>query len=205
VAEEAIVPNEDGAHRGDLSALEALERSVDMLSVAHRYHDPYTVEHQNRTAALSVAIGMRLGLGRVSLAVLRLAAAVHDIGKIAVPIQLLFRPDALTEPEYAQIQTHSAVGENVLNRLRTPFPIADIAGQHHERLDGSGYPRGLHDAEILPEARILAVADVFDAMSSKRPYRDGIPAHSVLDTLLDMSGRQLDADAVTACRSCILN
>lgn len=197
------MPEGDEVYRDDKSALGALERSVQMLSAAHRYHDPYTVEHQSRTAALSVSLGTHLGLSLKSLTMLRLAASVHDVGKIAVPIQLLFRPDALTDPEYAQIKTHSAVGEDVLQHLQTRFPIADIVGQHHERLDGTGYPRGLREREILPEARILAVADVFDAMSSKRPYRDRLPVQAVLDTLLEMSGRQLDPDAVAACLSCV--
>jgi putative nucleotidyltransferase with HDIG domain len=176
-----------------------------MLSAAHHYRDSFTVQHQHRTAELSAAIGVELGLTSLNIEILRLAASVHDVGKIAVPAEILFRSDALTDAEYAVIKTHSAIGQDILLRLQASFAVAEIVAQHHERLDGSGYPRGLRAAEILPEARILAVADVFDAMTSKRPYRDGLPLDFVLSELQGMAGRLLDADAVAACRTCILH
>jgi putative nucleotidyltransferase with HDIG domain len=162
------------------------------------------VQHQQRTAALSAAIAEDLGLCHLRIAVLKLAASVHDIGKLAVPMEILLRPDALTDVEYAVIKTHSAVGQSILQRIESRFAVADIAAQHHERLDGSGYPCGLKGTDILLEARILAVTDVFDAMTSKRPYREGLSVDFVLGELHDKAGRLLDADAVTACRDYIL-
>jgi len=186
------------------SALASLGRSIAMLSAAHQYRDPFTVQHQHRTAELSAAIALDLGLSVSEIAVLRLAASVHDIGKIAVPTEILFRPDALSDLEYAVIKTHSPIGKAILEHLESPFAVAEIVAQHHERLDGSGYPCGLKAADILPQARILAVADVFDAMTSKRPYRDGLPTDFVLGKLQEMAGRLLDADAVAACQRHIL-
>jgi len=198
------MPASNNAHRDDRSAIASLGRSIATLLAAHHYRDPFTVEHQYRTAELSAAIAVELGLSPLDVAVLRLAASVHDIGKIAVPAEILFRPGTLSDVEYAVIKTHSSISQTILQRLESPFAVAEIAAQHHERLDGSGYPRGLRAAEILPGARILAVADVFDAMTSKRPYRDGLPTDFVLGELHDMADRLLDADAVAACRNYIL-
>ncbi len=114
-----------------------------MLSAAHECRDPYTVQHQQRTAALSAVIAEDLGISHPRIAVLKLAASVHDIGKLAVPVEILLRPDALSDVEYAVIKTHNAVGHSILSRLESPFAVAEIAGQHHERLDGSGYPHVL--------------------------------------------------------------
>jgi putative nucleotidyltransferase with HDIG domain len=186
------------------SAIASLERSIAMLSIAHHYRDPFTVLHQQRTAELAAAIAGELGLASLDIAVLRLAASVHDIGKIAVPTEILYRPDALSDAEYAVVKTHSSIGQSILQRLESPFAVAQIVSQHHERCDGSGYPRGLQGAQILPEARILAVADVFDAMTSKRPYRDGLPSDFVLGELQAMASRKLDADAVAACRDYVV-
>jgi putative two-component system response regulator len=190
--------------RESRSALVSLERAIATLSGAHQHRDQYTVQHQLRVAALAAAIAVDLGLHPETVAVLRLAASVHDIGKIAIPAEIMFRADSLTDGEYALMKTHSAIGQDILQRLESPYKVAQIVAQHHERLDGSGYPGGLRAAEILPEARILAVADVFDAMTSKRPYRDGLPADFVLGHLQDKAGSLLDADAVAACRNCIL-
>lgn len=191
-----------GLRQDDRPALDALGRSIAMLSAAHGFRDPFTVRHQQRTAALCVAIGTRLGITPTRLEVLRLAASVHDAGKLALPTEILSRPDALSDPEYALIKTHCQIGFEILGILQAPFPVAEIAFQHHERLDGSGYPRGLRGAQILPEARVLGVADVYDAMTSKRPYRDGLPRDFVLGDMQRKAGRSLDADAVEACRLC---
>jgi putative nucleotidyltransferase with HDIG domain len=198
------VSKSDIDNRKTGAAISALERSIAMLSAAHACRDPYTVQHQQRTAALSAVIAEDLGLSHLRIVVLKLAASVHDIGKLAVPMEILLRPDALSDVEYAVIKTHSAVGQSILLRLESPFAVAEFAAQHHERLDGSGYPHGLKGAEILLEARILAVADVFDAMTSKRPYREGFSVDFVLGELHDKAGRVLDADAVSACRDYIL-
>src|ERR1017187_2973967 len=152
--------SEGAPYCADTRALEAMRPGVAMLSAAHRYQDSITVKHQDRTAELAVAIGVRLGL--------------------------------------------SPSRTDVLQHLQAPFPVAEITLQHHERLDGSGYPRGLSGESILLEARILSVADVFDAMTSNRSYRAGFPADFVLGELQAMAGRLLDADAVDACRHYIL-
>lgn len=196
--------SEGAPYCADTRALEAMRPGVAMLSAAHRYQDSITVKHQDRTAELAAAIGVRLGLSPSRTEVLRLAAIVHDIGKIGVPADILRKPGTLSVPEYAIVKTHCAIGHDVLQHLQAPFPVAEITLQHHERLDGSGYPRGLFGESILLEARILSVADVFDAMTSNRSYRAGFPADFVLGELQAMAGRLLDADAVDACRHYIL-
>ncbi len=184
--------------------LDSLHLSIAVLSAAYRCRDPFTVQHQDRVANLAVAIGARLNLAAQRLEVLRLAAAVHDIGKIAIPAEILGKPGALSDTEYALVKTHSAIGFSILQQLQSPLPIAEIAYQHHERLDGTGYPRGLSGEAILFEARILSVADVYDAMTSNRAYRPGMPADFVLEKLHEMAGTLLDIDAVEACQACIL-
>ena len=181
-------------------AAEDLRQKVALLTAAHSYRDPFTIKHQDRVADLVVAIGTRLGLSALNLEILRLSAIVHDIGKIGVPAEILGKPGALTDPEYALIKTHCVIGRNILEHLKTPFPVAEIVCQHHERLDGSGYPLGLPGPDILLEARILAVADVYDAMTSNRAYRPGLPRDFVLAEMQTMAGRVLDVDAVDACR-----
>jgi putative two-component system response regulator len=188
----------------DACVIEALRQKIALLTAAYSYRDPFTIKHQNRVAELAVAIGSAIGLRALPLDVLRLAAIVHDIGKIALPAEILGKPGALTGPEYALIKTHCVIGRDILEHLHTPFPVAAIVCQHHERLDGSGYPLGLPGADILLEARILAVADVYDAMTSDRAYRPGMPSDFALGELQTMAGRLLDSDAVEACRQYIL-
>jgi len=186
------------------SVIDSLRLSIGALSAAHGHRDPYTVRHQQRTAKLAVAVGHQLGLAADRLEVLGLAGLIHDIGKIAVPAEILGKPDALTEAEYAVVKTHCAIGHDILRHLKAPFPLAEIALQHHERLDGSGYPRGLAGDQILLEARILAVVDSFDAMTGTRPYRTGLPVDLVLGELRALAGKLLDAQVVEACQQCIL-
>lgn len=187
--------------RVDAHTLDGLNTCVTLLSTALGYRDGFTVEHQNRVAKLAVAIGTQFGLSAAKLETLRLSAIVHDIGKIAVPAEILGKSGAFTDAEYAVMKSHCLISYRILEQLNTTWPIAEIAYQHHERLDGSGYPRGLSGQEILLEARILAVADVYDAMISVRPYRPGLPRDFVLGELQQMAGRLLDADAVDACRN----
>jgi putative two-component system response regulator len=124
---------------------------------------------------------------------------VHDVGKIAVPAEILAKPTRLTTAEYALVKDHAQLGFEILQEVEFPWPVAEVARQHHERLDGSGYPRGLKDGEILLEARILAVADVVEAMSSHRPYRPGIGIAAALAEIERGAGAQYDADAAAAC------
>lgn len=195
---------ESGPLRTDARLRDALHMAVSLLSAAHGTRDTPAVEHQLRVAEWAVNIARTLRLNASRLEILHLAAMVHDVGKLALPAEILNKPGALTDAEYALIKGHCLTGFRVLERLGTAWPIAEIAYQHHERMDGSGYPRGLSGADILPEARILAVADVYDAMTSNRSYRGGLPRDFVLGELQKMAGRLLDADAVAACRDLVL-
>jgi len=188
----------------DARAFEAQQSALAMLSSAQRYRDPFTCKHEDRTAELAAAIAARMGLPPARIEILRLAATVHDIGKIGVPTEIVGKAGKLSDPEYALMKTHSVIGHEILRHLRSPFPFAEIALQHHERLDGSGYPQALSGDAILLEARILAVADVCDAMTSHRAYRAALPRDFVLAELHGMSGRTLDANAVAACTAHVL-
>jgi HD-GYP domain-containing protein (c-di-GMP phosphodiesterase class II) len=185
-------------HRTDTPLPKALRPAIQMMARAHQYRDPFTSQHQERVAQFAVAIGAAMGMPAVRLEILYLAAIVHDIGKLGIPAEIVGKPGRLSGPEYALVQTHCAIGHDILLQLQAPFPIADIVHQHHERADGSGYPRGLRADAILEEARILAVADTFDAMSSYRPYRAALSEDFVLAELHKMAGQLLDRRVVDA-------
>jgi len=161
--------------------------------------DPYTAGHQKRVAILVLALAEEMKLPENQIEGLHVAALIHDIGKIYVPAEILSRPTKLTESEFALIKTHPGLGSDILRKIEFPYPIADIVLQHHERVNGSGYPQGLRGDEIMFEARLLCVADVVEAMSSHRPYR---PAHGIYATLDEISknkGLLYDTDVVDAC------
>ena len=183
----------------DAPALLAARPAIEMLVTVQRLQDPHTCRHAERTADLAVAIAGLLGLTILQIETLRLAAMVHDIGKIALPGGILGKPSRLSEFEYSLVKTHSGYGYQILQALNSELPLAQIVHQHHERMDGSGYPLGLSGRHILPEARILAVADVFDAMTSLRAYRAAIAEDLVLTELRAMAVRTLDAEVVRAC------
>lgn len=175
------------------------EQTVNALSSAVGKRDPYTTDHQRRVTTLACAMAQQMGLNEEQINGLRLAGMLHDIGKLAVPSEILSKPTRLSEAEFAIIKTHPTVASEILRAVEFPWPIADIVLQHHERLDGSGYPAGLTGHEILLETRILSVADVVEAISSHRPYR---PAHSLKYTLEEISkykGISYDAAAVEVC------
>jgi HD-GYP domain-containing protein (c-di-GMP phosphodiesterase class II) len=130
---------------------------------------------------------------------LQVAAQVHDIGKISIPAEILTKPTRLTAGEWALIHEHPETGYTILKDIPFAWPIAEIVRQHHEKLDGSGYPAGLKGDAILPEAKILAVADMVEAMGSHRPYRQAIKMHLVLEQIEKEAGRLLDAEAVRTC------
>jgi putative nucleotidyltransferase with HDIG domain len=183
----------------DSSRIAESRAAIAALSSAHGHRDPFTCKHEQRVADFAVALASRLGLAAARVEILRMAAVTHDIGKIGVPTEIVGKAGKLSAPEYALMQTHCEIGFDILRQLHSPYPIADIAYQHHERLDGSGYPLGLAGDAIVFEARILAVADVFDAMSSHRSYRAAMPLHAVLAELRSQAGRTLDASIVEAC------
>jgi HD-GYP domain-containing protein (c-di-GMP phosphodiesterase class II) len=186
-------------HRADTPLLKALRPAIDMLARAHRYRDPQTCLHQERVAGIAVSMGAIMGLAPSRLDVLHLAAAIHDIGNLGVPAELVGKAGKLSDAESTLVRMHAEIGHDILLQLRAPFPIAEIVYQHHERLDGSGYPRGLRGDAILLEARILAVADTFDAMTSYRPYRAALAEDFVLAELVKMADVLLDRAAVDAC------
>ena len=176
-----------------------LEGTVNTLVSAIEIRDPYTAGHQRRVAQLASAIANEMGLPEEQIEGIRMAGLIHDIGKITVPAEVLSRPGPLSKLEYGLIKTHPQGGHDVLKTIEFPWPVAQIVLQHHERMDGSGYPQGLSGEDILPEARILAVADVVEAMDSNRPYRPPRELDKALEEISQNRGVLYDPEAVDAC------
>jgi HD-GYP domain-containing protein (c-di-GMP phosphodiesterase class II) len=183
----------------DLPEIRDLRRGVERLRSLAVGRDPRTGAHERRVARLSRAIGTLLGLPPIRVSVLELAAGIHDIGKLQVPAAILHKNGTLSDDEREIVRAHARHGYEALALLRSPFPIADFVHQHHERVDGRGYPRGLTGAELHLESRILTVADVYDAMASTRSYQPGRPPADVAAELRRIRGAQLDESAVDAC------
>ncbi len=148
-----------------------IESIVEAMALAIEKRDPYTSGHQRRVASLADAVAREMKLPQDQVDGIRIAAMLHDIGKISIPGEILSKPGRLTEPEMAMIREHPQTGYDILKGIEFPWPVAQIVLQHHERMDGSGYPRGLSGEEIHLGARILMVADTYEAMVSHRPYR----------------------------------
>jgi putative two-component system response regulator len=161
--------------------------------------DPYTIGHERRVGDLATAIGQRLGFNPERLVGLRIGGNLHDVGKIALPAEILMKPGKPTAIEMMLIRAHAQIGFEILSGIAFPWEIAELARQHHERLDGSGYPRGLAGESILFEARILAVADVVEAMVSHRPYRPALGLEQALQEITKGRNRIYDSDPVDAC------
>ena len=178
----------------------ALGGTVAALGATVAMRDPYTASHERRVAWLACRIAERLGWDEASVETLRTAALVHDVGKITVPAEILSKPTRLSEIEFALVKAHASAAYDILAPIDFEGPVAEIVAQHHERLDGSGYPRGLHGDEILPGARILAVADVVEAMITHRPYRAALPLHEALTEIGSDSRGRFDEEAALACR-----
>ena len=176
-----------------------VEGAVHAMSYVVETRDPYTAGHERRVAELAVPIAERLGLPPSDVEGLRLAALIHDIGKVCVPVEILSKPGRLSETEFSLIKQHAQAGHDIMAAVEFEQPVAEIVLQHHERLDGTGYPRGLGGDAILPEARILAVADVIEAMSSHRPYRAALGMAAALDEVRAGAGVRYDAEVVAAC------
>ncbi|MFZ1986241.1 MAG: HD domain-containing phosphohydrolase [Desulfatitalea sp.] len=153
-----------------------LNASISAMALMVEIRDPYTAGHQQRVAQLACAIAKKMGYTSDAIEGIRIAALLHDVGKIRIPVSILSRSGRLLEEEFKMIKIHPQVSYDILKNIPFPWPVAQMVRQHHERLDGSGYPQGLSGDEILPEARILGVADVTEANSSYRPYR---PAHGI--------------------------
>jgi putative nucleotidyltransferase with HDIG domain len=173
--------------------------TMEALAKIVEFRDPYTAAHQQRVTQLACAIASQMNLSEDSITAIKLAGLIHDIGKVGVPAEILCNPNRLSEAEFRIIKMHPETGYEILKSLDLPWPIARIIHQHHERIDGSGYPQGLSGEDILLEARILSVADVVEAISSHRPYRPSLGLDYALHEILKNKGRLYDADVVDAC------
>jgi PAS domain S-box-containing protein len=177
----------------------AVGTTIQVLAYTVETRDPYTAGHQTRSADLARAIGTEMELPQEKIDAIRIAGSIHDIGKLSIPAEILSKPTKLSEIEFALIKEHSRKGYEMLKDVESPWPLAEIVYQHHERIDGSGYPRNLKREEILIEARILAVADVVEAMASHRPYRPGLGIEAALNEIEKNSGLFYDNAVADAC------
>ncbi len=179
---------------------EILNASIRSMALMVEIRDPYTAGHQQRVAQLACAIAGKMGLAPAVIEGIRIAGILHDVGKIRIPVSILSRTGNLLEAEFEMIKIHPRVSFDILKNIPFPWPVDQMVLQHHERLDGSGYPQGLSGDQILLEARILAVADVTEANSCFRPYRPARGIESALAMITQQKGKQYDADAVSACQ-----
>jgi len=177
----------------------AFMSTVQVATTLGEMRDPYTAGHQRKVAEIAVAIGAEMGFDARGQEGLRVAGYLHDIGKIRIPSEILSKPGKLSATEYQLVQGHAEASHEVLKGVEFPWPVAEVALQHHERMDGSGYPQGLKGDAIRLEARIVAVADVLEAMSSHRPYRPGLGVEKALAEIERGRGKAYDADVVDAC------
>jgi PAS domain S-box-containing protein/putative nucleotidyltransferase with HDIG domain len=181
------------------SLRKAVGTTIQVMVSAVEARDPYTAGHQIRVANLARAIATEMGLPQDKIEGIRMAGSIHDIGKLSIPAEILSKPTKLTNLEFSLIKEHSLKGHEMLKDVESPWPLAQIVYQHHERMDGSGYPGNLKGDEIIMEARILAVADVVEAMASYRPYRPAIGVEAALNEIEKNKGTLYDTDAVDAC------
>lgn len=182
---------------------EVLEQIIETLSGALAERDPYTVGHQRRVAEIAVKLAAHLGLSEERCHVLHLAAIVHDIGKIRVPIDLLTKPTPLRPQEFEVIKQHAQATIDILGGIQWPWPLKEIAGQHHERLDGTGYPDALAGDQISVMARMAAIVDVYDAISADRCYHKGMPPAEALRKMWEWSNNHFDQGLLQAFMRCV--
>lgn len=176
-----------------------LRATVSMATTISEQRDPYTAGHQSRVAEIAASIGVAMGLDPGQIEGIRISGQLHDIGKIMIPAEILTRPGRLSDMERRLIQLHAQTGYDILRDIPFPWPVASVALQHHERMDGSGYPQGLMGTEIELTARIVAVADVLEAMSSHRPYRESLGLEAALSEIEEGAGSRYDADVAAEC------
>lgn len=177
----------------------AFEGTIQALALTIEIRDPYTAGHQRRVSELATAMAKELGWPAEQIQAVRIAGDIHDIGKISIPAEILSKPAKLNEVEFSLIKTHPQVGYEILKNIDFPWPLAQIVLQHHEKIDGSGYPSGLQGEDILPEAKLLAVADTVEAMASHRPYRASLGIEKALAEILKFKGILYDPEAVDVC------
>ncbi|RJP88873.1 MAG: response regulator [Desulfobacteraceae bacterium] len=176
-----------------------LNSTVKAMSLAVESRDPYTAGHQERVANIAEAIAKKMDFNDEEIQYLKMAALIHDIGKISVPAEILCKPTRLSEAEFNIIKEHPTTGYKILKGIDFPYPLAKMVYQHHERIDGSGYPQGLSGDQILIEAKILSVADVVEAMASHRPYRSSLGIDVALDEIIKNKGQIFDPEVVEIC------
>lgn len=177
----------------------SLEQTIQVIAETVDQRDPYTAGHQRRVADLCVHIARNMGLAEERVHGLRLAAGIHDLGKVGIPSEILSKPGRLTPIQYSLVKEHAQLGYEIIRGVHFPWPIADMVRQHHERLDGSGYPLGLKGDEMLLESKILAVADVVEAIATHRPYRATLGIGAALEEIAAGRGKLYDTAAVDAC------
>ena len=175
------------------------EETIEALSTAVEVRDPYTAGHQRRVARLACAIASEMGLPEDQVKSINVAALIHDIGKISIPVEILSKPGQLSEIEHELLRTHAQAGYEILKGIEFPWPIAQIVRQHHERIDGCGYPMGLKCDKICLEAKILSVADTVEATASYRPYRPAGGIEKALEVIKIRKGTYYDPEVVAAC------
>ncbi len=190
---------EEELKRSFKTVRKTMEGIVQAMAMVVEERDPYTAGHQRRVAELAYAIAKEMGLSEEQVEGIRVACLLHDIGKITIPIEILSKPGRLNETEFSFIRKHPQVGYDILKGIEFPWQIAQIVLQHHERLDGSGYPAGLEREDILLDARILGVADVVEAMSSLRPYRAARGIDKALGEILEHRGVLYEPEVVNTC------
>jgi PAS domain S-box-containing protein len=177
----------------------AVGTTIQVLVSALEARDPYTSGHQSRTAHLACAIATEMGFSQDKIEGIRMAGSIHDIGKLSIPAEILVKPTKLSDLEYSLIKEHARAGYEMLKDVESPWPLAEIVHQHHERMNGSGYPKNLKGDEIIPEARIMAVADVVEAMASHRPYRAALGLETALEEIEKNKGILYDDAVADAC------
>jgi len=178
---------------------QAMNSMVSIIARIVEARDPYTAGHQRRCAALAVVLGNSLKLNPHTVDGLYFAALIHDVGKVYIPSEILSKPGLLSDLEFSIVKTHAKLGYDILKDVEFDWPIAEIVYQHHERMDGSGYPRGIRGDEVLLESRILAVADVVEAMASHRPYRPALGFERAVQEIVAHRGTKYDSEVVDAC------
>jgi putative nucleotidyltransferase with HDIG domain len=176
-----------------------MEDSIYSISLVTEARDAYTAGHQRKVSKLAVALAKEMGFPKDKVEGIKIASLIHDVGKINLPAEILSKPGKLSEIEFNLIKNHSQKGYDILKKVDFLWPIAEIVLQHHEKINGSGYPRGLKGDEILLEAKIICVADVMDAMSSHRPYRPALGIDKALKEISKNKGIFYDPEVVDAC------
>jgi PAS domain S-box-containing protein len=194
---------DDERKKNTQKMLKAMQETIKAMSMTVEARDPYTAGHQRRVAVLAEMIAERMGLSEKQIKGIYFAGLIHDMGKIHIPAEILSKPSKLTEIEYALLKTHPQVGYDIMKSIDFPWPIAQIIYQHHERIDGSGYPLGLSKDDILIESQIISIADVVESMASHRPYRPSLGSDVALEEINKNKKVKYNEEIVKICTDLI--